>query len=365
MWPSEVAAPSPLASAEADRILSSDLSQSAAARAGDLLASLANPVDDVRGTAEYRKVLIPRMLSRALNDAVAASRSCSMSETATVILNVNGAAFARGPSHTIRCSPSFAISSSLPVPSAAAIRRLRRVHGVVRGRPVRSCLSLALDCEDKRIDTIEGLSDQPAHAGAPALRSLPAGAFQCGFCTPGMLVAAFALLMNDRRPSEADIRRTLSGNLCRCTGYKKIVEAVLGAARRIAGGRLWREQTRCPRRGRQAGASARGPGKVCGSAKFIADLYRPNMLYGAVLQSPHAHARILNYDLSQALAISGVRAIVTGDDLQDAWRMGAFIKDEHALAKGKVRYIGEPVAAVAADTEAIAVQGRRRDYRHL
>ncbi len=94
--------------------------------------------------------------------------------------------------------------------------------------------------------------------------------------------------------------------------------------------------------------------KVSGSAQFIADLYRPNMLYGAVLQSPHAHARILNYDLSQALAMAGVRAIVTGDDLQENWRMGAFIKDEHALAKGKVRYVGEPVAAVAADTEAIA-----------
>ena len=94
--------------------------------------------------------------------------------------------------------------------------------------------------------------------------------------------------------------------------------------------------------------------KVCGSAQFIADLYRPNMLYGAVLQSPHAHARILKYDLSQALAIAGVRAIVTGDDLQENWRMGAFIKDEHALAKGKVRYVGEAIAAVAADTEAIA-----------
>ena len=94
--------------------------------------------------------------------------------------------------------------------------------------------------------------------------------------------------------------------------------------------------------------------KVCGSAQFIADLYRPNMLFGAVLQSPHAHARILNYDLSQALAMTGVRGIVTGDDIQQNWRMGAFIKDEHALAKGKVRYVGEPVAAVAADTEAIA-----------
>jgi CO/xanthine dehydrogenase Mo-binding subunit len=94
--------------------------------------------------------------------------------------------------------------------------------------------------------------------------------------------------------------------------------------------------------------------KVSGSAQFIADLYRPHMLHGAVLQSPHAHARIVNYDLSQALAIPGVRAIATGEDLQKHWRVGAFIKDEHALAKGKVRYVGEPVAAVAADTEAIA-----------
>jgi CO/xanthine dehydrogenase Mo-binding subunit len=94
--------------------------------------------------------------------------------------------------------------------------------------------------------------------------------------------------------------------------------------------------------------------KVSGSAQYVADLYRPNMLHGAVLQSPHAHARILRYDLSAALAIPGVRAVVTGDDLQDQWRMGAFIKDEHALAKGKVRYVGEAVAAVAADTETIA-----------
>jgi CO/xanthine dehydrogenase Mo-binding subunit len=99
-----------------------------------------------------------------------------------------------------------------------------------------------------------------------------------------------------------------------------------------------------------------GQEKVCGSAQYIADLYRPNMLHGAVLQSPHAHALIRGYDLSAALAIPGVRAIVTGDDLEDHWRMGAFIKDEHALAKGRVRYVGEPVAGVAADTEVVARQ---------
>jgi CO/xanthine dehydrogenase Mo-binding subunit len=100
--------------------------------------------------------------------------------------------------------------------------------------------------------------------------------------------------------------------------------------------------------------------KVSGSAQYIADLYRPNMLYGALLQSPHAHARIVGHDISQAAAMPGVHAIITGDDLQEHWRMGAFIKDEHALAKGKVRYVGEPVAAVAAETESLVARRTRR-----
>jgi CO/xanthine dehydrogenase Mo-binding subunit len=93
--------------------------------------------------------------------------------------------------------------------------------------------------------------------------------------------------------------------------------------------------------------------KVTGRAAYIADLYRPGMLHGAILGSPFAHARIRSYDLREALQVPGVRAIVTGDDFGDH-RMGAFIKDEHAIAKGKVRYVGEPVAAVAAETEAVA-----------
>ena len=91
--------------------------------------------------------------------------------------------------------------------------------------------------------------------------------------------------------------------------------------------------------------------KVEGRAKYIADLYRPGMLHAAILQSPFAHARIKSYDILRALAMPGVRAIVTGDDFRDDCRMGAFIKDEHAIAKHKVRYVGEPVAAVAAETE--------------
>jgi CO/xanthine dehydrogenase Mo-binding subunit len=93
--------------------------------------------------------------------------------------------------------------------------------------------------------------------------------------------------------------------------------------------------------------------KTDGRARYIADLERPGMLHAAVLGSSCAHAVIDGYDLAEALSVPGVRAIVTGEDCPDA-RMGAFIKDEHAIAKGKVRYNGEPVAAVAADTLAQA-----------
>jgi carbon-monoxide dehydrogenase small subunit len=100
------------------------------------------------------------------------------------------------------------------------------------GRPVRSCLSLALDCDDRGIDTIEGLTDQPIMQ-ALQRAFIVGGAFQCGFCTPAMLVASFALLQSNPKPSELEIRRALSGNYCRCTGYKKIVEAVLDAATHV------------------------------------------------------------------------------------------------------------------------------------
>ena len=156
-----------------------------------------------------------------------------MSNRDTVILNVNGAAL-----------PTSADASDTLL---TIIRDQFLLTGAKRGcnqgvcgactvlsdsRPVRSCLSLALDCEDKRIDTIEGLGDQPVMQ-ALQRAFIAGGAFQCGFCTPGVLVTAFALLTDNRRPSENDVRRALSGNLCRCTGYKKIVEAVLGAARAL------------------------------------------------------------------------------------------------------------------------------------
>ena len=99
----------------------------------------------------------------------------------------------------------------------------------IDGEPVRSCLSLALNCADREIVTVEGLA--PAGALSPVQQALAEGnAVQCGFCTPGILIAAHALLRRNAPLTVDRVREGLSGNLCRCSGYKKIVEAVVRAS---------------------------------------------------------------------------------------------------------------------------------------
>ena len=105
----------------------------------------------------------------------------------------------------------------------------------VDGVPVRACLSLAHGCEGAQVRTLEGLCDTPRMRALQQAFSAT-GAFQCGFCTPGMLVAAEALLAREPAPDTAAVRSALSGNLCRCTGYVKIVEAVLAAAATLRDG---------------------------------------------------------------------------------------------------------------------------------
>ena len=107
----------------------------------------------------------------------------------------------------------------------------------IDGTTMRSCLSLAQACEGSEVTTLEGLE------ASPRLKALQAafaahGAFQCGFCTPGMLVSAEALLEDEPRPDEAAVRKALSGHLCRCTGYAKIIQAVQAAARSLHRGEL-------------------------------------------------------------------------------------------------------------------------------
>ena len=97
------------------------------------------------------------------------------------------------------------------------------------GEPVNSCLVLAVECDGRRVDTIEGLSAEPAMQRLQQC-FIDENAIQCGFCTPGMLISAYALLKRNEHPSDKDIREALLGNLCRCTGYERIIAAVKAAA---------------------------------------------------------------------------------------------------------------------------------------
>jgi carbon-monoxide dehydrogenase small subunit len=104
---------------------------------------------------------------------------------------------------------------------------------LIDGKPVNSCSYLALQADGREITTVEGLSD--GSELAPLQQAfLNAGGVQCGFCTPGMLISATALLRENPAPTEDEVRLALSGNLCRCTGYQKIVTAVLSAAHELA-----------------------------------------------------------------------------------------------------------------------------------
>jgi carbon-monoxide dehydrogenase small subunit len=100
---------------------------------------------------------------------------------------------------------------------------------IVNGLPVTSCMMLAADCDGAAVTTVEGVSSNGRlHPVQQAL--VEKGGIQCGFCTPGMVMVAIALLNDNPRPTEFDVREGLAGNLCRCTGYKKIVEAILAAS---------------------------------------------------------------------------------------------------------------------------------------
>ncbi|MCB9759970.1 MAG: molybdopterin-dependent oxidoreductase [Alphaproteobacteria bacterium] len=225
------------------------------------------------------------------------------------------------------------------------------------GEPVLACCTLAAACEGAEITTIEGLAGP--EGPDPIQRAFDVcGALQCGFCQPGMILSAKALLERDPDPSDAAMREALSGNLCRCTGYTKIFEAVRLAAR----GLPRQVPVRCgaPAEGFNVlgarGRKADAIGKATGATRYADDLTLPRMLHGRILRSPHAHARIRGVDTSAAEALPGVVAVMTGAELPTPYCIIPWTRDETALCVDKVRYVGDGVAAVAAVDEDTAIR---------
>ncbi|UCC62117.1 MAG: molybdopterin-dependent oxidoreductase [Anaerolineae bacterium] len=286
---------------------------------------------------------------------------------------------------------------------------------ILNGKLVNTCTLLAAQAEGATILTIEGLSpDEPGRQGEvdPIQQAfIETGAIQCGYCTPAQILAAKALLDRELYPSQAQVREALAGVLCRCTGYVKPVEAVLRAAAYLrgeeppsvdaesfvlppdlfapspppfeevepppdfdSGGHGPRVTTRTVAPPLTVVTAPSAETKVVGQPKakvdavklakgrpvFTDDFALPGMLYGALLTSPHAHARIRHIDASAARKLPGVHAVVTYEDVpRVSYASGGqsypnpLPYDQFSL-DNKVRHVGDRVAVVAAETPEIA-----------
>lgn len=225
---------------------------------------------------------------------------------------------------------------------------------IADGEPVQSCITPALRFEGSEIRTIEGLADN-GELNIVQKKFIEKGAIQCGFCTPGMIMTSHDFISRNPEATVDDIKEAISGNLCRCTGYKKIIEAVAEALhesknlqpsvngvsekKHIVGtGRPYIEAEK----------------KARGAAEYADDYKIRNSLHCSFLRSIHPHAFIEDLDVSEALKLDGVKYVLTGEELPVRFGVLPISHDETALAIGKVRYIGEIVAAVAAESEEIA-----------
>lgn len=226
---------------------------------------------------------------------------------------------------------------------------------IIDGMPVQSCLAPALKYEGSNVSTIEGVAK---NGKLHPLQSkfVEKGAIQCGFCTPGMIMTSLSFLDENPKPTKHDIKEALSGNLCRCTGYKKIIEAVSDYADDTNGVSSQRKEFSKYRMVGEGRPYLEAVKKVKGEAEFADDINIKNALYCKFLRSTYPHAKINKIDISAAAKIDGVRLVITGEELPIPFGVLPISEDETAMAIGKTRYIGEIVAAVAADSEEIAAK---------
>ncbi|MCY4065984.1 MAG: 2Fe-2S iron-sulfur cluster-binding protein, partial [Rhodospirillaceae bacterium] len=223
------------------------------------------------------------------------------------------------------------------------------------GEQVCSCMVAVAQAAGRDVKTVEGLARDGALSGLQAA-FLRHGAAQCGICTPGMLMAARDLLDRNPLPSEQEAADALGGVLCRCTGYRKIVEAVLD----VAGSRDFEAPDTESKVGAAVGARiARldGAQKLTGDEVFGADFAPPDALTLRVLRSPIARGRFEIGDLeSFRQARPGIAAVLTAADIPGSNAFGVYPvgKDQPVLADGIVRYRGEAVLAVVGNAGAVA-----------
>ena len=223
----------------------------------------------------------------------------------------------------------------------------------INGEAKLACLTRMKNVENAQINTLEGLPSQIRDILAKAF--VEKGAVQCGFCTPGFLMRTNVLLRKNPSPSREEIKQALTLNLCRCTGYVKIIDAIHEAAQRL------KNETATSDTNLSGMVGTSYPKyeayeMALGKRLFVNDLHFDNMLHAALYFSEHPKAKILAIDVSEAAKLEGVKRIFTAEDVPGNRFVGLIFKDWPLMIKTgeTTRYIGDVLAAVVAETEEIA-----------
>lgn len=229
---------------------------------------------------------------------------------------------------------------------------------LVDGKATKACILTTARANGKSIVTAEGLT--PREKDVYGYAFAHAGAVQCGFCTPGMVISAKGLLDTNPAPTPLEVKEAIKSNICRCTGYKKIEEAILLAAK------LLRESTPVPKHDftgvigenlHRVDAAA----KALGIAEYTDDIRLAGMLYGGAVRSGHPRALVKNIDVRAAAALAGVTAVITAADLPGKQKIGHLKKDYDVLVPiGKeTHFAGDAIVLIAAESRAVLEEAKK------
>ena len=231
---------------------------------------------------------------------------------------------------------------------------------LVDGKATKACVQKMGRMEGKHILTVEGLSQREKDVYVYAFGE--AGAVQCGFCIPGMVICAKALLDVNPDPSRVEAAFAIRNNYCRCTGYKKIIDAILLAAKML------RENLPVPSESTSVKVGSKVhrvdvEEKVLGTGQYVDDLDQvdiPGMIYGSAVRSKYPRARVLAIHTEKAKALPGVVCVLTAEDVPGKNKVGHLKQDWDTMIPvgGVTRYLGDAIAIVAAETKEILEQAK-------
>ena len=228
---------------------------------------------------------------------------------------------------------------------------------LVDGKTTRACIPMLSKVEGKEIVTVEGLSEREKEVYSYAFAT--AGAVQCGFCIPGMVMCAKGLIDKNPDPTRLEVVAAIRNNICRCTGYKKIIEGILLSAKIFREDLPVHDESGAVNVG-QAIQRIDAKEKVLGTGEYPDDIYLDGMVYGSAVRSEYPRAKVLAIHPEEALAIDGVIGVYTADDIPGEVKVGHLKHDwDTMIPVGKVtHYLGDAICLVVAETQEILEQAK-------